>query len=168
MKIKTDQFCGLATSPSFQSWLYYHDVELYRKFMSDLRLSKGCSHNREMMLKLLDDIRDTGGNDSLIVFISRNYKYMIDGNDGVVEFDGGDVFIDYKANILTYPRRVIFSGENKSLVKRAREFLLDKLSGDYIIVGDKLYIEYLNKSDSSISGSIPIENWQIANYRRKR
>lgn len=166
MKIKTDQFCGLATSPSFQSWLYHHDIKLYRTFMSNLQQSKGCSHNREMMLRLLTDIQNTGGNDSLIMFISKNYKHMIDGG-GAAESDGGDVFVGYNPNILTYPRRVIFSGDNRSLLKKAKEFLIDKLSGDYIIVGDKLYIEYLNKSDSQISGSVPIDNWQIANYRRK-
>jgi hypothetical protein len=118
------------------------------------------------MLRLLTDIQNTGGNNSLIAFISKNYGHMIDGGD-IVESNGGDVFVGYNPNILTYPHRVIFSGDSRSLLKKAKEFLLDKLSGDYIIVGDKLYIEYLNKSDSRISGSIPIDNWQIANYRRK-
>lgn len=143
-------------------------MDLYRKFMTNLQQSKGCSQNRELMLGLLKDIQSNGHSDSLIEFISKHYQYMIDGVDPVVKQDYGNVFRDYSPNILTYPRRTIFTGDYKSLNKIAKEFLLDKLKGDYIIVGDKLYIEYLIKSDRSIVNDIPIENWQIANYRQKQ
>lgn len=167
MKIKTEQFCSLATSPSFQSWLYHHDVELYRTFISLLQNSSGCSQNRELMLQLLTDVQDRGIGGELADFISKHYPHLIEGNNKQVNnLSGGDVFKDFNPNILTYPHRAIFRGDPRTLNKMAVEFLLDKLKGDYIVVGDKLYIEYLEKSDKSIVDSIPLSNWQIANYRQ--
>ena len=169
MKIKTDQFCGLATSPSFQTWLYNNDVELYRSFISGLQQSRGCSQNRELMLELLTEIQNRGNSDSLAVFISKNYPHMIDGNESMrSSYDDDTVFSNYNPNILTYPRRMIVEGDERSLNRQAREFLLDKMKGDYIIVGNKLYIEYLEKKDKSIANSIPLSNWQIANYRQEQ
>lgn len=121
------------------------------------------------MLELLTEIENRGNGQSLAEFILSNYPHMIDGHRPIRSDYGNDiVFNNYNPNILTYPRRMIIEGDQRLLDRKAREFLLDKMKGDYIIVGDKLYIEYLEKKDKSIANSIPLSNWQIANYRQER
>lgn len=169
MKIKTDQFCSLATSPSLQTWLYNNDAELYRNFIGRLQRSRGCSQNRELMLELLTEIENRGNGKSLAQFILSNYPHMIDGGKPTKNYyEDNVVFSNYHPNVLTYPRRIIIEGESRLFNKKAVEFLLDKMKGDYIVVGDKLYIEYLEKKDKLIANSIPLSNWQIANYRQER
>ncbi len=65
--------------------------------------------------------------------------------------------------IVTYPRRQVFDGDN--LERRTKEFLVDKLKSDYVIVDGKSYIEYLERRDITLSDQIPAKNWMIAAWR---
>lgn len=167
MKVKVEQFCSLATSPSFQSWLFHHNDGLYRKFIIRLRESRGCNDNRELMKSLLAEIQEHGGGDEIATFLQRHYPTMIEGGVQTSAGDYDDVFTHYNPNILTYPRRIIFTGPKRQLQKRVREFVLDKLKSDHIIVGDRAYVEYLEKADAAIADKVPLDNWQIAAYRQR-
>jgi hypothetical protein len=162
MKIKVDQFCSLATSPTFQTWLYNHDGELYRRFMTRLRESRGCNDNRELMKSILAEIENQG---EIVSFLQKHYPTMIEGS--VQAFAGDGVFTHYNPSILTYPRRIIFVGPKRELQKKVNDFLLDKIKGDYIIIGNRAYVEYLKKEDIVVSDQIPQHNWQIAKYRQR-
>lgn len=166
MKIKTDLFCSLATSPSWQSWLYNYNVELYRYFIRHLQNTRGCGQNKELMKDMINQISIAGGNDTLLDFITSNYPNMIDGHvKSLDSVQSDDVFAFYDSRILSYPRRIILEGEQYLLKKRVAEFLLDKIKYDSIIIGNKAYIEYLTREDKNLVDKIPNNNWQIANYR---
>lgn len=167
MNVKVEQFCSLATSPSFQSWLFHHNGDIYRRFINRLRESRGCGENRELMKDLLVEIQDNGGGDAIAEFLMKHYPHMIEGGVKTQAGDYDEVFTHYNPSILTYPRRIIFTGPKRELSKKVREFELDKLKSDHIIVGDRAYIEYLEKSDAAIAEQIPLSNWQIAAYRQR-
>lgn len=173
MRIKVDQFCTLATSPSWQAWLYHHHVNLYRKFIRQIQGSRGCNQNRELMTEVLQEI-DKAGGDALAEFLQKHYPHMISGQQPLRHqredskaLDNDGVFQHYNPNILTYPRRQIFVGPKSMLKGKVQEFLLDKIRGDHIIIGERAYIEYLEKSDKAIADQIPIKNWLIAAYRQR-
>ena len=168
MRIKTEQFCSLATSPSWQAWLFHYDGDIYRRFIRRLQESRGCSENRELMKDLLGQIQKNGGSDAISDFLRKHYPHMIEG--GVVANSDGDfdnIFIHYNPIVLTYPRRIIFTGPSRELQKKVREFIIDKIKSDYIILGERAYIEYLEKIDEMIMNKIPLSNWQIAAYRQR-
>lgn len=167
MKIKVEQFCSLATSPSFQTWLFHYDKGLYQQFVVRLREARGCSENRELMKTLLAGIERQGGADEVTDFLRKHYPNTIEGGVKALVGDYDKVFTHYNPNILTYPRRIIFTGPKRELQKKVREFLLDKLKSDHIVVGDRAYVEYLEESDASITDKIPLCNWQIAAYRQR-
>lgn len=167
MKIKVEQFCSLATSPSFQSWLFHYDDGLYRRFIARLRESRGCGDNRELMKGLLTNIQEQGGGDAMTTFLQKHYPAMVGGGTKASAGDYDDVFTHYNPNILTYPRRIIFVGPKRELLKKVREFVLDKPKSDHIIVGDRAYVEYLEEADAAITDKIPLRNWQIAAYRQR-
>lgn len=166
MRIKVEQFCSLATSPSWQAWLYHFNADLYRKFIKRLQESRGCSQNRELMTEILQEIDSINGGDALGAFLAKHYPHMIDGpNKANISKHTGQVFEYYNPNILTYPRRVIFTGDIRSLKRTVNEFVLDKIKHDSIIVGNTAYVEYLTKEDMNIADKIPNSNWQIPAYR---
>lgn len=167
MQVKVDQFCTLATSPSWQAWLYHHHANLYRKFIHELQESRGCGQNREIMSDVLEEIDQAGGGDALLEFLGKHYPHTLSNKPSVnqQEAEHDDVFPYYNPNILTYPRRQIFVGPPRLLRNRTREFLLDKLKGDHIIIGERVYIEYLEKGDAVIADKIPARNWLISQYR---
>ena len=82
-------------------------------------------------------------------------------------YDFDNIFIHYNPIVLTYPRRIIFTGPSRELQKKVREFIIDKIKSDYIILGERAYIEYLKKIDEMIMNKIPLSNWQIAAYRQR-
>lgn len=168
MKVKIRQFCSLATSPSWQAWLFHYNNDIYTKFIKSLRESHGCTDTRELMQELLIEIQNGGGGVELFEFLSKHYPYMIESDNNENIEDGyDDIFVHYNPKILTYPRRLILTGEKRELLKRIKEFLLDKIKSDYIIIRNKAYIEYLEKCDAALVDEIPIENWMISKYRQK-
>jgi hypothetical protein len=171
IKVKVGQFCSLATSPSWQTWLYHNHTELYRKFVRQLQESKGCNQNRSIMAEVLQEI-DKVDSDGLIDFLQKHYPHVLDGQPvpsqqredaEALEHDG--VFSHYNPSILTYPRRQIFVGPPGILRRKAKTFLADKLKSDFIVIGERLYIEYLDQGDSEIADQIPMKNWMISQYR---
>lgn len=172
MRLKVDQFCTLATSPSWQAWLYQFDSSMYKHFVAKLQSSKGCSHNKDLMINLLRQIEAVNGTDRLYSFISKNYAHMIidDGQSEEVPVKSSNtqqIFDYYNPQLLTYPRRIIFEGDERSLRKKINEFVLDKIKYDSIIQNGKGYVEYLTQEDRSILNQVPAKNWQIAVYRLK-
>lgn len=171
MRIKSEQFCAIATSPSWQAWLYNYNSALYKQFIDKLTTSTGCTKNREIMLSTLDQIGLMGGTDSLAELLMKNYPHVIDNSaqSATVSAFGSpavSLFSGYKPGILTYPRRVILTGGD--VAAKANEFVADKLRSDVIVLDGKAYVEYLTVDDKDILNSIPAKNWQIAAYRARQ
>ena len=165
MKLKVDQFCALATSASWQTWLYNTDARIFNEFISKLRNSRGCTANREIMKETLDKLVAIY-TESLSTFIMTNYPYMIMDNESRRTKHIGPVF-EYNENVVTYPRRMIFEGDILDVKRKINSFTLDKYRHDSIIVGRIGYVEYLTREDKDIEHLIPAKNWLIAAYRMK-
>jgi hypothetical protein len=174
VKIKVEKFCALSTSPSWQAWLYHFDENLYKDFHRKIQNARGCNHNREIMsdlLKMIDEI--PGAAEKLIDFLKQHYPTVLINDDGskhrvtpaVAVPKDAEIFEHYNPDILTYPRRLILTGEPEGLKKRTQEFLLDKLKSDFVFLGDRAYIEYIPREDAHIKDQIPTKNWRIAAWR---
>lgn len=140
--------------------------------MHQLHEARGCNQNRAIMTEVLQEIDKINGAD-LVIFLQKHYPHMLDGptprqQRENIKFESGNIFPHYDPNILTYPRRQIFVGSKRILKRKVQEFLLDKLRGDYIIVNEKVYIEYLEKDDTPIADQIPTKNWLISQYRLRQ
>lgn len=168
IKIKIDKFCGLSTSPSWQAWLFHHSSELYRRFIGQIQQSRGCNQNRDIMIELLREVEKEGGTDKLFEFLQAHYPHMLVNEDTLpvkVKTADDPIFPYFNPALLTYPRRRIIEGAD--LKKKVQEFLLDKGTCDYVIVGGRAYIEYLDRKDAAIVDKIPAKSWKIAAWRLK-
>jgi hypothetical protein len=167
MKIKIDRFCALATSPSWQAWLYHHDKDIYRDFYQRLQQSRGCNQNRDLMSDILRQVEKKGGGEALLTFLKRQYPHMLIDDTPVPTVAETQpttkVFDHYNPAILTYPRRFILTGPELS--RQVQSFIIDKLKSDYVIVDGVAYIEYLTKADAHVKDSIPIDNWAVSKWK---
>lgn len=175
MRIRVDKFCSLSTSPPWQAWLYHFNGDLCRRFLKRLQESRGCNHNRDLMMETLTEVEKLDGGDRLIAFLTQHYPHMLVAETGekvpaqaasARVGSGDEIFEHYNPNILTYPRRMIFEGPD--LQRVVRSFLVDKIKSDFVIVGDKAYVEYLTRDDSGVMNSIPVKNWLIAAWRARQ
>lgn len=170
MQVRVDKFCSLSTSPSWQAWLFHLDMPIYRRFMRRLQESRGCNQNKDIMVELLKELEKVpDAVEKLFEFLTKHYPHMIvkDAQSAAASKKkvSSAVFQYYNPNIRTYPRRQIFEG--KDLEKQVREFLLDKIKSDYVIVDGRAYVEYLEQEDAKIAAKVPVSNWQIAAWRLK-
>lgn len=136
--------------------------------MGRLQESRGCNQNKDLMVELLKELeRMPGAVEKLFEFLNKHYPYMIvkEGQppSKVSSSQSDLVFSYYNPQILTYPRRRIFEGVD--LERQVKEFLLDKLKSDFVIVNGKAYVEYLEQSDAQLVNEVPQNNWQIAAWR---
>ncbi len=155
---------------------------MYRSFMERLRQSKGCSQNRDIMIELLAEIQKVpDGSDKLGEFLGKHYPHVIDGPAPQQAApvvapqqaapvvapqqgrDPGPVFPYFNPGILTYPRRQILEGAD--LQRRAQEFCLGKIRSDFVVVGGKAYVEYLERGDAAVAASVPQKNWLVTAWR---
>ena len=168
MKLRIGQFCSLAASPTFQSWLYKTDIDVYRIYQRQMRSSKGCAENKTVMEETLQLLRDANKEVELYTFLKAAYPNMIEGYVSRPTIAEGDVFPEFNPDILTYPHRIIFEGLKEPYLKRkVQSFLLNKIKSDYIIIDDKAYVEYLSEDDKQVVDQIPLSNWLVSQYRLK-
>lgn len=167
-----DKFCSLSTSPSWSAWLYHFDAGLFRKFRVQLQEARGCTQNREIMVALLKEIEQReSGTERVYDFLNKHYPHMLvkDGQPQAErdpEVVGGPVFGYFNPDLLTYPRRVILEGgSERELTRRAKEFLIDKIKGDFVVVDGRAYLEFLSRVDVAVVDQVPAKNWMIAEWR---
>ncbi len=78
------------------------------------------------------------------------------------------VFKSYRPHTLTFPCHLIVIGKNKEeLKKRALSFTRNKIGIDWIIVEDRVYIEYFFEQHRKTLEKIKPEDREIHQYRRK-
>jgi len=164
--IKTEQFCSLSTSPAWQSWLWHFNQDMFHSFINKLQQSRGCTANRELMTDVLAQIdKIPDGMRKLWAFLSEQYPHMLVDELPAVPAVKSVVFSEYNPSILTYPRRIIFSGPDAG--KQFIDFVSGKLKIDHITVDGSIYVEYLLKSDQHLVDKIPEKSWQIRSYKAK-
>jgi len=176
MKVKVSQFCGLSTSPQIQAWLYRYNPELYTSFIEEMKTSRGCNQNREIMQRVYQKIVDNGDLDTLIAYLSTHFPHVLeDETKPAVEApaqavpDNQQVASSILASIkemfnrrtVTFPRRTVVPVTGFEPDVAADAFSKDKLAMKWLVHDNVLYIEYLLKVDEPIKDSILDTNWLI-------
>ncbi len=159
MKILVEKFCSIATDGLWLSWLHDYDTEFYNEYISDLKITSGCSGKKDLVVKTLEKIDSRNHGYKLLEFINNNYPNMV-VKDSSTRSDL--VFPDYKPGILSYPRRIIISSNELD------DFVSDKLLYEYVIVDGVAYIEYLLDSDKNLVDGIPDENWLVREFKNNQ
>jgi hypothetical protein len=114
------------------------------------------------MMKILDSIiKEPDGEKKLVIFLNASFPHVLSTPKAAMRVD--DVFGHYDPSLLTVPRRRVFDNEFA-----AREFLADKPVGEYVIVGSKVYVEYLPSDLVGLMPSIPAGNWLVREYRKRK
>ena len=178
MRIRIEQFCNLSTNNTFQRWLWAYDPDLYKELTNHLKVSKGCGSNREKMTVLIGKIEARpGGRNAVIEFLRTNFPAMLD-QDNIHESSISDKQIEstvipsdvpflFNGVQLTFPRRIILHHPNLGVLQEnLKNFIKDKLRIEYIIIGNKAYIEYVPVSHARVLNQIPEVNWQVPKFKR--
>jgi hypothetical protein len=78
------------------------------------------------------------------------------------------VFKNYRAGLLTFPHKKIFTNSNKQHLQAIVDsFIRGKVSTDYVIVEDYAYVEYFNPVYTAQAEQIPKESRDIYQYKAK-
>ena len=163
MTLRIGQCGSLISSPDWQRWLYEFNVDIYNRFMNDLRNTTGCGRNKEIMERVLHEIERTGGSNKLGKFLRENHPHIIK------ESPTYSWQTTFKTGLLTFPRhKILQSDDPAALVMRVNQFLSDKIKYEYVIVDDKAYIEYLEKGDESVLAKLPDDKWVLRKLRGVR
>ena len=171
--IRTKEFCYLATSPVWLGWLQKNHKDLYNELIDHLNNRSKCSANRKKMKEILARIgKNKQQTKQLISFLRKYFPYIVEQDREVAsetsqEANRHNVFSHYDPSLLTYPRRVIISKPNADLESEAREWCKNQAFCDFIVVDDRVYIEYLPPGQGMLRDRIPKSNWEIESYRRR-
>lgn len=173
MRIRVEQFCSLSSNPIWQSWLYKYDPVFNQELVNHLRSSTGCGANRVKMTEIMNRIVERGDEGLIVDFLKVHFPQMIEDDSRVVAVktfnSRRDIPFDVSdANLLTFPRRAIIDGDQDTLKDLVSNFLSDKVGGDFVIVGNRAFVEYLPASDANLLGQVPIKNWLVSSWRNSR
>jgi hypothetical protein len=182
VKIRVDQFCNLSTDAKWQAWLWYFDQAMYQDLATHLRTSKGCGQNREFMIKLMGRVNGViGGQEKLLEFLQQNYPHMVESVTPVEASEPvryqrpvmapaqvSPPFERYDPRMLSFPRRnVLQSSDLSELNRRVRAFVSDKVRSDWVIIGDKAYIEFVPSEHAGVAANIPDKSWLVTKWKRE-
>lgn len=179
--INQSQFCALASSEKFRDWLKDEVPELQEELVEYLKKGFGCKANREKMKQIFDRIRvDEKKYASLETWMKKVYPGLLDDQDpnrvlrisGTAKDQHG-IFPDYSPTLRTLPRRVIISLQDAlrnrmDLVSFVAMFCMRQAYCDYVLTGDRAYVEYMPPNLEHIVEKIPDKNWRIPAFRVKQ
>ena len=194
-RIKSSQFCSLAQEIKFQRWLSETNEKLYLGLIDGLKKKLGCSASIKLMSDIQAGLQNLGLGQKLVDFLLKEYPITIEAMDdnaisnfptisdppkfeihnvgqsqtkiipGMIE---NPVFKFYNPSLLMFPQKMILFNLNRGrLVIDTVAFLMDKIGGDYIIVGDKSYIEYFKYKYKDEVSKVPKSSREIVLYRKR-
>jgi len=172
-RINSNEFCYLAKSELFLTWLKSLDSTMHADLVSFLMSGKGCAENRAKMYDLLQAIiKNRQWALALESFLMQNFPAMLvddskaQASQKSKEIDNKhNVFTYYDPSLATFPRRIIFSSDD--LQKQVRDFCARQFYCEWIIVEDRAYIEYITHDSAVHKSDIPEKNWQIRAFKKK-
>lgn len=182
LQLKIEQFCGLSGAPDFRTWLKSIAPDLLDGLINNP--NKGCKSNQEKMIEIRRNLYDRKLEKQFEGFISKRYPYLIirdkikpsmfksdmPSTATTGHIDGMNkhgVFKHYRPDLLTFPHKYIMNGDPNTLQARVKNFIVDKLGVDYVIVDDYAYIEYFPRRYADIISQIRPEDREIYAYRKR-
>lgn len=190
-EIKTGSFCGLSRSEDFQRWLQAIAKDLHADLLTVVKSAKGCRANSNKMMDIYFELNSRGLEPNLITFLKRRFPWVLKEVEKPQKreqlqhikveqqlkrkatannwesLNKHKVFSRYRPDILSFPQKLILTGNPNSLYNKVQEFSKDKLAVDYLIIEDHAYIEYFEMKYAAVIDKIPRENRDIYKYRWK-
>jgi len=191
MKVKTGTFCSLARHADWQAWLKIVAPKLLQDLENTINSHKGCRANSNKMMDIYHDLYKTGHGKKFEDFITQRFPWLIEDQTkptpsqikkkittikkkGYIsqpnptnynELNKHKVFNFYRPNILSFPQKLILTGDN--LFDRVHDFIKNKIGVDYIILDDTAYIEYFEQKHTDVVDKIPRTSRDIYKYRQQ-
>ena len=183
-EIRSDQFCALANDEHWQSWLETKAPDLYEELIKHLKISKSCRSNRELMGVIKRKLASRGFGTELIEFLraffpiilkilpseppTRKPKRIENKTVDLNNPNKHGVFALYKPYLLSFPhKKIIIDNDYESLRRKVRKFTKTKIYTDWIIIGDRAYVEYFESKFRPEAEKVPLETREINIYKRK-
>ena len=171
-KINSNEFCYLAKSELFLTWLKSLDSTMHANLINFLMSGQGCAENRAKMYDLLQAIvKNRQWALALESFLMQNFPAMLIDDSKVLqtpqktkEDNKHKVFTYYDPSLATFPRRIIFCSDD--LQKQIRDFCARQFYCEWIIIEDRAYIEYIPYDAAAYKSEIPEKNWQIRAFKK--
>jgi hypothetical protein len=179
MQIKIGHFCGLSSSTDFRNWLKSTSQSLYDELINNPK--KNCKSKQEKMTEIYKKLYDGNFGPALEEFMSKRFSYMIESSsqqtknvshkpkliDHIENLNKHEVFKKYRPDLLSFPHKRIIVGDPSKLPNLVKEFIVDKIGIDYIIIDGHAYIEYFARRYSDIAERIKKEDREIWAYRQR-
>lgn len=137
------------------------------------------------MVEVRKQLGTRGLNKPLVAFLKNNFPLtltkIVEGQDESTidvqtkaafimtkQMKEDGVFGDYAPKVLTFPQKLILTNEDPVILERdVRKFLMNKLSHDYIVIGNRAYVEYFNNQYEPETKSVKRGTRDIFLYRNK-
>ena len=116
------------------------------------------------MLEILPLLENRGKKIVLAQFLAKHFPNMIALDEEDEELLRLEKY--FLANALTFPRRMIITDAD-DINKVLMSFLDGKIQYEYVLVGNKAYVEYLTEEDTDIQKILPEGKWLLKAYKEK-
>lgn len=185
MDIREGTFCGLARNPEWQKWLLEIAPDLHAQLLDTLEHSRGCHTNRDKMLEILSVLKIREKMPEFEQLVRERFPYVEDKKSGIkaklnkkqqkfttqrpipTTRDEHGVFKIYKPHLLTFPAKIIISDKDRnSLERRLFHFIRNKIGVDYLIIGNRAYVEYFFPQYRATLEKMSADDREIAKFRR--
>jgi len=179
MKLRTSSFCGISRTKDWQAWLKQVAPDLLKDLVETLKIA-GCRKSKSKMISIYRDLYSRNLGPKLESFIEERFPHLIDNKlskselakstvVGTTKVQADNVvFKNYRPDMLTFPHRLILTSEDPATLEiKVKKFVIDKYGVDYIIIGDRAYIEYFDKRYAKVVDQIDPDKRELAIYRRK-
>ncbi len=189
-EIQENQFCGLSKEITFQEWLKNISPSLYKDLLTHLNTSASCKSNTSKMINIQNKLIEIGKGVNLVNFLREKFPNTVLRVDDVQQaqkvakilprrkettateylesIDESIVFRFYNPHLLTFPLKAVFRNiDTIALRKDVMKFLSDKYDGDYVIVGNKAYIEFFKSKHEKEAQLIPKQKREVYQYRMR-
>ena len=178
-KVRISQFCSLSKEPKWQGFLQTIAPDLHAELIKHLTNSASCKANQNKMTEIYQTLEQRNIGSQTIKFLRKEYPHTVEEiidlqppprpKSLLLTSNQQEVFSYYKPSLLTFPQRQIFENNDiEALQKDVHNFLAGKVGGDYLIVGNRAYIEYFHLRYAPESKLIRPVDRELIKYRVKR
>jgi hypothetical protein len=130
------------------------------------------------MLEIQNKIKERGRLSALVNFLLLEYPGVVEIiEDGkkissskpkIMPINDNKVFRYYNPNLLSFPQKLIITNLNQQALEiSVLEFCKNKISTDYLIIGNTAYIEYIKPKYYEEAKSVKNENRDLYRYRTR-
>lgn len=179
-RLRNQQFCALSKEQRFQSWLYTTAPDLHKDLVAHLEVSRSCTANAVKMTEIQGKLEQRNHIESMIRFLRKEFPHAIEEvvlpdktpsiptSRQLTEAMKTEVFAYYRPALLTFPQKLILENEDPDALRRdVLAFIAGRLGTDYIIIGQRAYIEYFKLKYGKESEIVKATDREIYVYRVK-